>query len=83
MLNLVDLAGSERLKKTHAQGERMKEGIKINEGLLALGNVISSLSNTNQRRKTDSPLKQGRIHTPYRDSQLTRLLQGIDIIIFF
>jgi kinesin family protein 4/21/27 len=73
---LVDLAGSERLKKTQAQGERMKEGIKINEGLLALGNVISSLSEVGQRRKTDSPQRQNRTHIPYRDSQLTRLLQG-------
>ena len=24
--HLVDLAGSERVKKTHAQGERLKEG---------------------------------------------------------
>jgi kinesin family protein 4/21/27 len=39
--NMVDLAGSERLKRTAAQGERMKEGISINSGLLALGNVIS------------------------------------------
>ena len=38
---MVDLAGSERLKRTAAQGERMKEGISINSGLLALGNVIS------------------------------------------
>ena len=39
--NMVDLAGSERLKRTAAQGDRMKEGISINSGLLALGNVIS------------------------------------------
>lgn len=63
--NLVDLAGSERLKRTAAQGERMKEGISINSGLLALGNVISALS---------EPAK-ARGHIPYRDSKLTRLLQ--------
>lgn len=40
--NMVDLAGSERLKRTAAQGERMKEGISINSGLSALGNVISA-----------------------------------------
>jgi hypothetical protein len=40
--NMVDLAGSERLKRTAAQGDRMKEGISINSGLLALGNVISA-----------------------------------------
>ncbi|MCL4126386.1 UNVERIFIED_CONTAM: hypothetical protein GTU68_047670 [Idotea baltica] len=41
--HLVDLAGSERAKKTCATGERFKEGININTGLLALGNVISAL----------------------------------------
>jgi kinesin family protein 4/21/27 len=40
--NMVDLAGSERLKRTAAQGERMREGISINSGLSALGNVISA-----------------------------------------
>lgn len=40
--NMVDLAGSERLKRTAAEGERMKEGIAINSGLSALGNVIST-----------------------------------------
>lgn len=64
--NMVDLAGSERLKRTAAQGDRMKEGISINSGLLALGNVISALS---------EPAKN-RGHVPYRDSKLTRLLQG-------
>ncbi|MFN9901339.1 MAG: hypothetical protein ACK55Z_21675, partial [bacterium] len=33
--HFVDLAGSERLKKTKAEGERLKEGININSGLLA------------------------------------------------
>ncbi|MCL4134847.1 UNVERIFIED_CONTAM: hypothetical protein GTU68_012357 [Idotea baltica] len=40
--HLVDLAGSERAKAC-ATGERFKEGININTGLLALGNVISAL----------------------------------------
>lgn len=39
----MDLAGSERSKKTQATGDRFKEGVKINQGLLALGNVISAL----------------------------------------
>uniref|UniRef100_A0A8C7YRG3 Kinesin family member 21B n=1 Tax=Oryzias sinensis TaxID=183150 RepID=A0A8C7YRG3_9TELE len=63
--HFVDLAGSERLKRTGATGERAREGISINCGLLALGNVISALG--------DQSKKGG--HVPYRDSKLTRLLQ--------
>ncbi|KAA0165709.1 hypothetical protein FNF27_06629 [Cafeteria roenbergensis] len=62
-LNLVDLAGSERQSKTKATGARLKEGIKINLSLTALGNVISGLVESSQK------------HIPYRDSKLTRLLQ--------
>ncbi|XP_053572571.1 kinesin-like protein KIF21A isoform X2 [Bombina bombina] len=63
--HFVDLAGSERLKRTGATGERAKEGISINCGLLALGNVISALGDKTKRAT----------HVPYRDSKLTRLLQ--------
>lgn len=48
-----------------ATGERAREGISINCGLLALGNVISALGD--KSRKV--------LHVPYRDSKLTRLLQ--------
>lgn len=60
---MVDLAGSERSSKTGATGQTLKEGIKINLSLTALGNVISALVDG----KTQ--------HIPYRDSKLTRLLQ--------
>ncbi|XP_024084016.1 kinesin-like protein KIF21A isoform X2 [Cimex lectularius] len=63
--HFVDLAGSERLKRTGATGDRAKEGISINCGLLALGNVISALGDPSKRA----------LHVPYRDSKLTRLLQ--------
>ena len=43
-LHLVDLAGSERAKRTGAVGVRFKESVNINEGLLALGNVIGALT---------------------------------------
>lgn len=43
-LTFVDLAGSERMTKTGCAGQRAKEGIQINQGLLALGNVIHALS---------------------------------------
>ncbi|KAF7721821.1 hypothetical protein EC973_004084, partial [Apophysomyces ossiformis] len=66
-LCFVDLAGSERLKRTASEGDRRKEGIYINAGLLALGNVISSLSSSTS---SDRPA-----YVPYRDSKLTRLLQ--------
>ncbi|XP_048335456.1 kinesin-like protein KIN-4A [Ziziphus jujuba] len=66
-LHLVDLAGSERAKRTGSDGLRLKEGIHINRGLLALGNVISALGDEKKR-------KEG-LHVPYRDSKLTRLLQ--------
>lgn len=42
--HFVDLAGSERIKKTGAVGKQMQEGISINKGLLALGNVIAALT---------------------------------------
>ncbi|KAM9846585.1 kinesin family member 4 [Aulostomus maculatus] len=64
-LHLVDLAGSERQKKTKAEGDRLKEGISINRGLLSLGNVISALGDESKKNA----------FVPYRDSKLTRLLQ--------
>jgi hypothetical protein len=61
----VDLAGSERNKRTGNAGLRFKESVTINAGLLALGNVISALSDP----------KGKKLHVPYRESKLTRLLQ--------
>ncbi|KAH7849370.1 hypothetical protein Vadar_016870 [Vaccinium darrowii] len=66
-LHLVDLAGSERAKRTGADGMRFREGVHINKGLLALGNVISALGDEKKRKEGG--------HVPYRDSKLTRLLQ--------
>ena len=63
--HFVDLAGSERMKRTGATGERAREGISINCGLLALGNCISALGDKSKKAT----------HVPYRDSKLTRLLQ--------
>jgi hypothetical protein len=63
-LNLVDLAGSERAKKTHASGDVFAEGVNINKGLLALGNVIVALSSGGVSS-----------HVPYRDSKITRILK--------
>ncbi|XP_077119605.1 kinesin-like protein KIF7 [Ranitomeya variabilis] len=63
--HFVDLAGSERILKTGNTGERLKESIQINSGLLALGNVISALGD---------PKRKGS-HIPYRDSKITRILK--------
>uniref|UniRef100_A0A8D2LVR9 Kinesin family member 7 n=1 Tax=Varanus komodoensis TaxID=61221 RepID=A0A8D2LVR9_VARKO len=63
--HFVDLAGSERVVKTGNTGERLKESILINSGLLALGNVISALGD---------PRRKGS-HIPYRDSKITRILK--------
>lgn len=66
--HFVDLAGSERIKKTGATGKLMQEGISINKGLLALGNVIAALTD-------DKKIAAGTQFIPYRDSKLTRILQ--------
>ncbi len=56
--HFVDLAGSERQKRSQAQGQRLKEGIDINKGLLVLGNVISALGDKNN--------KKSKAFVPYR-----------------
>lgn len=61
---LVDLAGSERQEKTGATGERFEEAKSINQSLLSLGNVITTLSEGDRRA-----------HVRYRDSELTKVLQ--------
>ncbi|XP_048590157.1 kinesin-like protein KIN-7O isoform X3 [Nematostella vectensis] len=63
LLNLVDLAGSERVSSTGAEGVRFKEGCNINSSLMALGTVISNLS-------------EGESFIPFRNSKLTRILQN-------
>ncbi|XP_064324184.1 kinesin-like protein KIF12 isoform X4 [Phalacrocorax carbo] len=64
MLCFVDLAGSERVKETGSSGELSVEANNINRSLLALGHCISLLAKPRGKR----------MHIPYRDSKLTRLL---------
>ena len=62
-LVLVDLAGSERSSAAGINYTRLEEAKNINLSLSALGNCMNALA-------------EGRRHIPYRDSKLTRLLQG-------
>lgn len=63
-LFLVDLAGSERASASAGhQFQRREESKAINLSLSSLGNCMNALA---EKRK----------HIPYRDSKLTRLLQG-------
>ncbi len=57
------IQGSERQSKTHAEGSILAEAVKINQSLSTLGNVIAAL------------VDGQRSHIPYRNSNLTRLLQ--------
>ncbi|KAF4445395.1 centromeric protein E [Fusarium austroafricanum] len=70
-LSLIDLAGSEKAAESK---ERRQEGAHINKSLLTLGNVISKLSEWKEKEAKGGD-KEGK-HLPYRDSKLTRLLQG-------
>lgn len=81
-LTIVDLAGSERVSRTGVSGLKLNEAQKINVSLLALGNVITTLA-----KRSDAACRAGAgaatsvaaaaaaPHVPFRDSQLTRLLQ--------
>lgn len=64
-LSMIDLAGSERAANTSNRGQRLVEGANINRSLLALGNCIRALADSNARGK----------YINYRDSKLTRLLK--------
>lgn len=65
-ISMVDLAGSERQSQTCVSDERLKEGVSINQSLLALSKVITALAES-KRNAND--------FIPYRDSLLTRLLK--------
>lgn len=63
-ITFIDLAGYERFSKTGISeaGVMREEAKTINASLLALGHVVTSLSNNDK-------------HIPWRNSKLTRLLQ--------
>ena len=81
-INFVDLAGSEMIKKTKSVGKALTEANNINKSLLVLGNCISTLSSGKKSNGT-------KVHVPYRDSKLTKLLadslsgNGITLLVSF
>lgn len=66
-------------------GDAFQEGVSINKGLLALGNVVSALANKSSKINCMSSVAvtsqdkdiacAQHIHVPYRESKLTRLLK--------
>ncbi|KAK5858434.1 hypothetical protein PBY51_002572 [Eleginops maclovinus] len=68
-LTVCDLAGSERCKEQR-NGERMKEASNINTSLLTLGRCIAALRHNQNIKSRPAQL------VPFRDSKLTRVLQG-------
>jgi kinesin family member 5 len=73
MLMLVDLAGSERAHASEGKhAARLEEAKAINLSLSALGNCMSALAAASSSSSSSSAA----VHIPYRDSKLTRLLQG-------
>ncbi|XP_061890861.1 kinesin-like protein KIF20A [Entelurus aequoreus] len=68
-LTVCDLAGTERCKQQR-NGDRMREASNINASLLALGRCIAVLRH-NQTNTSRPPQV-----VPFRDSKLTRVLQG-------
>ncbi|XP_075876670.1 kinesin-like protein KIF20A isoform X2 [Nelusetta ayraudi] len=68
-LTVCDLAGSERCRE-QVNGERMKEATNINTSLLTLGRCITILRHNQSNKSRPAQV------VPFRDSKLTRVLQG-------
>ncbi|EAL22482.1 hypothetical protein CNBB3610 [Cryptococcus deneoformans B-3501A] len=67
----TDLAGSENNNLTGNDRERMRESSAINTSLTTLGKVVDALNVIAQRGGDGTG-----VFVPYRESKLTRLLQG-------
>ena len=65
LINLVDLAGSERLNSTQASGDRMKEGVSINQSLACLGNCIHALAEKTNGKNVRGKLNCKFFNFPY------------------
>lgn len=76
-LVLCDLAGSERVRRTSSRGARLDEARAINASLHTLGQVIVALAALSSQARGDGGAGHGnRIHVPWRDNKLTRILYG-------
>jgi len=70
-ISLVDLAGSERQSAASDYDRaRVSEACSINRSLTTLGKVVQACVSRSSTRGPES----ARVHVPYRDSVLTRLL---------
>eukprot|EP00941_MAST-03F_sp_MAST-3F-sp1_P002755 g2755.t1 len=67
-LTIVDLAGSERVSISRSTGMRLRETCVINKSISALGNCVAALASASS--------SSSKIHIPFRDSKLTRLLSS-------
>ena len=66
-LNIIDLAGSERTAKSKVEGQQLKEANSINESLMNLGIVVSSLSEVDAKGNPK--------FVNYRSSKLTEIMR--------
>jgi hypothetical protein len=72
-LNLIDLAGSESVRRTNAQGDRLREAGNINTSLVTLSRCIAIIAD--QGNATTAAAKE-KLKVPFRDSKLTWVLKN-------
>ena len=56
-------------------GDGVREAGNINQSLMVLGNVVTALEEKASKRRRGDMSGAARVHVPYRDAKLTRLLQ--------
>jgi len=66
---MIDLAGSENAKETGATGQLLVEAKHINQSLIALSRVISTLIENKRKGK--------KLPVPFRETELTNLLRDV------
>ena len=56
-------------------GDGVREAGNINQSLMVLGNVVTALEDKASKRRKGDINGAARVHVPYRDAKLTRLLR--------